>query len=271
MGLTVSYRLAFRGTKTELLGKMQWLKGRFEELPVSSVGDVVDVRRAELQQGYGKYHGDRFLQNALGFMMSWSYFPSSAAEKACERITERAGGMAGIGSLPSRQRRRYDRLRREALAACGRRRDRIASCGNGVSLTVDVGEGCEHCHVMLGRLGNGRVWRGLRHTKTQYSTHFVDAHLAVISMLDLCREAGIVEKVLDDGDYWNTRNLEVLARNINASTNMIRAMSAAFGRIARARGWRTSSAVDRSANYVRVQESDQHGADRRPSSRRPPR
>jgi len=252
MGLTVSYRLASRGTKTELLSKMRWLKSRFEELPVSSVGEVVEVRSAELEQGYGKCHGDRFLQNALGFMMSWSYFPPSAAEKACGEILERAGGIKGIGSLPPHARRRYDHLRREAVAVCEQRRDRIAAVGNGVSLTVGVGDGCEHFHVMLGRLGHGHVWRGLRYTKTQYATHFLDAHLAVISMLDLCREAGIVERVLDDGDYWDTRDLEVLARNINASTDMIRAMSQAFGKIARARGWQTVSAIDRSANYVRM-------------------
>ena len=47
---------------------------------------------------------------------------------------------------------------------------------------------------------------------SQYSAHFLDAHLAVISMLDLCREAGTVERVLDDGGYYESRDLEILWR-----------------------------------------------------------
>ena len=127
--------------------------------------------------------------------------------------------------------------------------------GNGVTLDVDVGPGCEYFRVTLARLGTGRLWRGMRCTKTQYAEHFVDAHLAVISMLDLCSEAGVLKCVSDEGGYWETRDLDVLARNINASTDMIRMMSEAFKTVGHQRGLEVDSAVDRSANYVRTRYS----------------
>jgi len=255
MGLSIGYRFEFRGSKTELLGKLDWLKERFEDLPVAGVGEVVDIGRVSMEMGYGKHKGERFHRNALGFMMAWSYFDPSALDKALDEIVRRIGGVARIDRLSPRERRRYDRLLARAREIRRRRENRIVRSGNGVCLKVDVGEGVEWFEVMLGRLGAGRVWRGMRCTKTQYAQHFVDAHLAVISMLGLCKEAGILKSVHDEGEYWQSRDLDVLARNINASTDMIRAMSAAFGKIARARGWQTDSAIDRCANYVRTRSS----------------
>ena len=251
MGLSIGYRFEFRGGKRELLGKLEWLRECFAGLPVEGVGEVVDIRLVSMEMGYGKHKGERFQRNALGFMMAWSYFDPSAPERALEEIVKRAGGVTRIDRLAEREKRRYGRLRREAQEIWVRRKDRMCRSGNGVSLEVDVGPGCEHFKVTLARLGKGKLWRGMRCTKTQYAEHFVDAHLAVISMLDLCREAGILKSVHDEGEYWQTRDLDVLARNINASTDMIRMMSEAFKAIGRKRGYEVDSAVDRSANYVR--------------------
>jgi len=253
MGLTVHYRFEFKGRKTELVNKLRWLKECFDDLPVKLVGDVVEIKRASLEKGYGKYGGERFARNALGFMMMLGHFERSGPEKAMNDIIEHIKGWANVGALFSREKRRLHSLRRRVEKAWQRRQDRVVGSGNGLWLMVDPGAGCEHFAVALGRLGNGKVWRGLRFTKTQYAEHFVDAHLTVITMLDLCKEAGILKSVNDEGHYWETRNIDVLAKNINASTEMIRMMSAAFDKIARTKGWQTSSAIDRSANYVRTQ------------------
>ena len=140
------------------------------------------------------------------------------------------------------------------MDVCRRHEERIAQSGNGFSLYVDVGEGCETFEVMLGRFGNGKIWRGLRFTKTQYAEHFVSCHLAVIKMLDLCKEAGILKSVEDEGHYYETRSLEVLAENINYHTGMLKAISKALTAPAGKKGMVLVSNVERSANYVVVQK-----------------
>jgi len=254
MGLTVNYRYEFRGGKADLRERLAWLKGRFEELPVQAVGEVVEVKRALVEMGYGRYRDERLDQGALGFMMTWAYFDRSASEKALGEIIGRIGGTAHLDRLSTRERRRYRRLDREAKEICRRRTERITRSGNGLSLKVDVGEGCEYFTVTLGRLGNGLLWRGARFTKTQYAEHFVPTHLAVIKMLDLCKEAGVLKSVNDEGQFWKTRDIEVLAKNINMSTDTIRAVTRMLTGPARKRGFQVDSAIERSANYIRIVE-----------------
>ena len=252
MGLTVNYRFEFRGSRAALVRKLAGLKARFAELPVTSVGDVVEIERASLEEGYGRYTDERFDQNALGFMMAFSFFEPSAAERAMDAVVERNGGVSRLREMPASERRRYAQLRRRALESQRRRQERIARSGNGFSLRVDVGEGCEHFTVTLGRLGNGRLWRGARFTKTQYAEHFVDAHLAVVRMLDLCKEAGILKSVHDEGEFWETRDLAVLAKNINESTATIQAITGALRGPARKGLFIVDANIDRSANYMQV-------------------
>lgn len=112
----------------------------------------------------------------------------------------------------------------------------IGRLGNGVSFLVDIKEGCEHFQVIMGRLGRGRTWHGVRTTKTQYAKRFVESHLTVIRMLELCQEVGILGRVSDDGHYWETRDLAVLAERLNASEEMLRVVAAALTTGARIRG-----------------------------------
>jgi len=252
MGLTLHYFLEFRGTRTELLKKLEGLRRKFMDLPVQRVGEIVEVKRTSLEFGYGKYSGERYESNALGFMMAWSHFEESNAEKEFGETVLRIGGTMNQYKLSPAEKRRYSRVRDEANRICARRRDRITKSGNGLVLHVDVGEGCEGFSVMFGRLGHGKLWRGRGFTKTQYALHFVDAHLAVVKMLDLCKEAGILKSAHDEGEFWETRDLEVLAKNINLSTATIQAVAQAFRGPAEAAGLTMKSALDKSTNYLKV-------------------
>jgi hypothetical protein len=65
--------------------------------------------------------------------------------------------------------------------------------------------------------------------KTQYSSnpecggvsHFLRCHLSVIRMLDCAKELGILEHVSDEGNYWQKRDAEALAREVGEWNNMI--------------------------------------------------
>ncbi len=95
-------------------------------------------------------------------------------------------------------------------------------------------------------------------SKTQYADHFVPCHLAVVRMLDLCNEAGILKSVRDEGRYWETRDLEELARNINLSTDLIRAAAGASRKLMEGRGFEVDAPIEQSANCVRVNGDQWH-------------
>jgi len=264
MGLTIAYTFQFKGVKPELKSKLEWLKERFKDLPVKSVGEVVEVNRASLEFGYGKYRDERVDQNALGFMMSWSYFREFAVEKALGKIIDRIGGTSNVSRLSPQEREQYLQLQEQAQSVCRRREERIKRDGNGMMLRVDVGEGCEYFVVMLGRFGESNLWRGTRYTKTQYAEHFVTCHTTVIKLLDLCKEAGILKSVHDEGGYYGTRKLEELAKNINESTDMIRAVTSALKGPAEKQGLTIKAEIEKSANYIRVRRGKPRGNKRVP-------
>ncbi|TET39247.1 MAG: hypothetical protein E3J72_00970 [Planctomycetota bacterium] len=252
MGLSIFYTFEFRGTKTALLKKLEWLRSRFGDFPVESVGEIVEIKRARLERGFARQSEKRALENMLGLTMMLSYFRQTKADKALMEIVMRIGGTGNVGKLSPRDRRRYHRLRIKTGEVSQRRADRIKKLGNGILLAVDVGEGCESFDIMLGRLGNGNLWRGQGFTKTQYAVHFLTCHLAVAEMLDLCQDSGILKRVHDDGEFYETRDIQQLARNINASTEMIQAVTGVLKGAAKKRGFKVSANIDRSANIMKV-------------------
>jgi len=219
MGLSVAYYLEARGTKQDLLNTLHGLRDDFLRLQVRDVGRVVEIPQAALPFTEGSQDAT-FEQKQLGLAML----------------------IAEIDRLdgPNADRdRAYWRARM----------DLIARTGNGLSLTVDVGPGCERFTLLLGRLGSARTWVGARSTKTQYAEHFVESHLAVIEMLRLCRGAGILRRACDDGGYWETGDLAVLAARVNASTAVLKAIPS----VLKATGGEVRAAVEGCANYVRVE------------------
>lgn len=217
MGLKIGYYFEFRGSKNQLLKKIEKLQVRFKETPVERVREIHEIEKAEFEQG------TEFWENILGFAMVLNHYK---------------GRHPGDDYL-------WDD-----------RKERIRKSGNGLCFIVDVGPGCESFTVLFGRLGNGKVWRGMGCTKTQYAEPFVDAHTLVIRLLDICKEEGVLERVNDDGGYWETRDLAVLAENINASTEFMKIVSKALPRILGDDTVIVENAVDKCANYMQVDRKD---------------
>ena len=252
MGLSIFYTFEFRGTKAALVKKLEWLRDRYEDFPVNHVGDIYEIKHARLERGFGKRGKELFSENMLGLMMSLSYFPETKTDKALMALMKRAGGASKILELPLRDRKRFQRLRKQSKADWERRVERIRKSANGLLLTVDVGEGCESFDIMLGRMGNGRIWKGQRFTKTQYATHFHTAHLAVCEMLDLCRDAGILKSVQDDGHFFENRNIQELAKNINKWTESTRMIADALKSAGERKGFNVVASIDKATNIMKV-------------------
>jgi len=116
------------------------------------------------------------------------------------------------------------------------------------------GEGCEPMNIGLRRLDNSENWDWHSFCKTQYAEEFVKCHLLVIRILDECKRLGILKRVNDEGDYWQTRDLSKLGQNINESTKMIQGL---FGMLSQAFGKENVEApITKKAAHVTKLEVD---------------
>lgn len=79
-------------------------------------------------------------------------------------------------------------------------------------------------------------WRWKSFCKTQYASHpdcggiknFLKCHLLVIAMLDEAKRLKLLDYVSDEGNYWDKRNLEALAKESEEWDQMIAGF---FGKI----------------------------------------
>jgi hypothetical protein len=76
-------------------------------------------------------------------------------------------------------------------------------------------------------------WRFQSFCKTQYAgehgrENFLKCHLRVVSLLDFWRSLGVRVKVNDEGDYWETRSVEKLQRELGDYDRLVAAMGGMF-------------------------------------------
>ncbi len=72
--------------------------------------------------------------------------------------------------------------------------------------------------------------------KTQYASNpecggvqnFLRCHLSVIALLDFAKSLGMVEHVSDEANYWETRDVEALAKEVGSWNEMIAAFAGQF-------------------------------------------
>lgn len=241
MGLTISYQYRFVGTEREVRDLFFELPLRFLKLPLARIGGPFrrqgfpsyalhrireleghPVEReereeiAELLDFVGVCHDSLPVQDELLPEAGPSPFEPSREPGPGTRI-ERRGDWVLVEDPCFRQ---AVHVPTEELRAASLRAHLIE---------VAVGEGCEPFHVRLACVGDGYAWAGAGFTKTQYATDFTTCHLAVIRMLELCREEGLEVEVHDEGGFWGTYDWQALSGSLCQSTNFIRQVAAAFG------------------------------------------
>lgn len=106
-----------------------------------------------------------------------------------------------------------------------------------IGFGVDVGAECEPAVFGLAwvppRDEEGRViqaapsgWRWHCATKTQYASnvsedHFVQCHMAVVAVLDEAVRLGFDVEVLDEGTYWESRDVDALRAHVRDMNHII--------------------------------------------------
>ena len=108
-----------------------------------------------------------------------------------------------------------------------------------IAFKTRVGEGCEPAAFGLAIYSPPEElndWSWISFCKTQYASNpdyggvenFLKCHLMLIKMLLETERLGILSDVLDEGNYWETRQLEELLSKVNQANVLIAAFSGKF-------------------------------------------
>ncbi len=148
-----------------------------------------------------------------------------------------------------------------------------------IAFTTQPGDGCEPANFGLCRYpatlevddhrpgatgGKRRVktglagWRWESFCKTQYASNpdcggvenFLRCHLLVIALLDFARSLDLVEEVSDEGNYWEARDAEALAKEVGAWNVMIAGFA---GQLKDALGNGVVSAITQFPNFEHLE------------------
>ncbi|MFB2969435.1 hypothetical protein ACE1CD_10715 [Aerosakkonema sp. BLCC-F183] len=105
-----------------------------------------------------------------------------------------------------------------------------------IAFDTIVGKGCETAAFGLAIHStpdevNDWIWTGF--CKTQYASNpdyggienFIECHLTIVKMLEASEHLGIVSQVMDEGDYWETRNLDVLVSKVKQMNMLVAAVT----------------------------------------------
>jgi len=102
-----------------------------------------------------------------------------------------------------------------------------------------VMEGSETFTIELVQVSDDE-WFGKDGTKTQFAVDPVSAHLRVVSFLEVARDLGLLCEVNDEGDYWDSRDLDSLKRAFDATDRLIRVTAEELSRYVRDKSWSES-------------------------------
>lgn len=205
MGLTIHYQLATTGDEARARDLVQQLRQAALDLPLQHVGEMAEFRGDECDwRDRSKDDPHRWLLIQARTDLALPVTPA-----------ERRRGM----------RREMDVLPLHVIA-----------------FQTVPGDGCEQAnfglcqypsavsHPEFGKLPtklNGWSWRSF--CKTHYASdprcgglpNFLRCHLGVVAILDEAKRLGVLRNVSDEGEFWETRSLDRLTKEIGEQSAML--------------------------------------------------
>jgi len=233
MGLTIHYTIEFEGTAEQLQGELEEVRQICLNLPFEKVGE--SVKTVNITEDIIRIY------DGLSQKVS---FPNNSKENLAMRdsILKELGTstweMVELGEWKQEGNRSWNEIKPTTM----------------VSLDLWPGEGCESMDLCFQRRDGKYVCESF--CKTQYSEDFVKCHLLIIKLLDILKEKGFEVEVVDEGEYWETRDMKVLAKNLNESTSSIMAIGDMIKSGAKQLGMTVESAVDDCENYMEVKSDE---------------
>lgn len=208
MGLTIHYNLrsAVR-TVRETRAQVEQLRQRALQLPMQSISDLVERRGGEADfENCPRDDPHRWL-----LIQSGAYVSEEAPD-----------GQYSYRVAPSHV------IAFSTQPGPGSEQANFGLCRNPGTITVPDWRICGRSR----RLRTGcSGWQWGSFCKTQYASdpecggveNFLRCHLSVVALLDAAREVGFETTVSDEGEYWERRDPEALARAIGEWNEMVAA------------------------------------------------
>ena len=204
MGLTIHWNLKAdirtEAAARELVGQ---LRQRALDLPLASVGEILDLsgRHADYKVQLAESPVRWLLIQAGQYVESGNCHYAVAPQHVIAFQTQ-----PGDGSEPAN----FGLCRYPAFIEVDDRRP---------------GHSLQKRRLKTGLTG----WCWSSFCKTQYASNpacggvqnFLRCHLSVIALLDFAKSLGIIEGVSDEGNYWEARDVEALAREVGSWNEMI--------------------------------------------------
>jgi len=235
MGLTIHYTVEFQGTARQLQTKLEQIKSACLDLPFEEVGEIKCVKITRNHIRIFKW---------LQVMLS---YPNNGRDNL--RMRDLIMDMLGVQT--------WQMIELGIWHHEGNRSRQECKPTTIVSLPLWPGEGCENCDLNFYK--RGKVFVCHSFCKTQYATRFVDCHLLVIKLLDMVQAAGFKVDVSDEGKYWETRDLDVLAKNINDYTVLLGGVFDSLKQVCNESEQKLSveSPIERCKNFVITRKNNQ--------------
>jgi len=234
MGLTIHYTIEFTGTAKQLQMKLEKIKQACRDLPFEEVGERVEVVKVT------KEH-----IKVWEWLQAMLSYPNNLQDNLSMRdlIMEKIGvptdKMLDVGEWREK----------------GNSFWRVLKPTTMVSLYLYPGQGCDSSELNFQRLRGKFICRSF--CKTQYAEEFVKCHLLVIQVLDMLKaEEGFEVEVCDEGKYWETRDMKVLADNINESTALLSGLIGGIKAAAEEQGMVVDAPIENCKNLMRVDEKE---------------
>jgi hypothetical protein len=222
MGLTIGYKISFKGTAEELHKKLMVIRSKCLDKPFEEVDEIEHTVYSKEDMEFYRQEQDK------------TWFPNNTPENIAARNKALKDRGLDINTMIA-----IDVYH----GGCGKKHEFM-------KWGLWAGEGCESTDIEFFK--KRTYWRCQGFTKTQYATSIIRCHLLVIDVLDLFKQEGFIVKVNDDGEYWKTRDLEVLAQNINEYTGMLQAIGGVLKEAVEGTDITIDSAIDQCANVVNV-------------------
>jgi hypothetical protein len=217
MGLTIHYQLAATGDEAHARKLLQQVHQVALDLPLHHVGEIVEFRGAECD----------WKERAKDDPYRWLLIQARADLALPVTPAERRRGV----------RRDMDVLPQQVIAFEAEPGDGCEAANFGLCRFPD-----EVSHPQFGKLQtklNSWSWRSF--CKTHYASdprcgglpNFLRCHLGVVAILDEAQRLGVLRKVSDEGEFWETRTLDRLTKEIGEQSAVL---ASVFGALKDARG-----------------------------------
>ena len=205
MGLTIHYQLAATGDEAHARKLVQQLRQAALDLPFEHVGEIVEFRGDQCDW---KQRADndpyRWLLIQAGTHIALPVSPSEKRQGVTRQLDVRPLHMTAFQTEPG------DGCEQANFGLC-QHPGEVSDPGFGRHQTKLKG------------------WSWHSFCKTHYASdprcgglpNFLRCHLGVVALLDEAQRLGILGEVSDEGDFWETRSLERLTKEIGDQSAML--------------------------------------------------